>query len=138
MTEQTEQEVEAVPCDHDGRRHDAACHYSPESGWVTIPAPVSSGEAATGEVHDCATCTDCVHDGKRCCGCYDGACCKSPDWSAAPEEAWDVSRANAWDEGYIAGADDARRARHLTYPEDYSPNPYRPAPVVTPSAEGSE
>ena len=28
--------------------------------------------------HDCSTCDECVHDGKRCCGCYDGACCKSP------------------------------------------------------------
>ena len=26
-------------------------------------------------VHDCATCTDCLHDGHKCCGCYDGACC---------------------------------------------------------------
>lgn len=27
-------------------------------------------------VHDCETCTDCLHDGARCCGCYDGMCCQ--------------------------------------------------------------
>lgn len=26
--------------------------------------------------HDCASCDDCVHDGHKCCGCYDGACCR--------------------------------------------------------------
>ena len=26
--------------------------------------------------HNCATCEPCVHDGRRCCGCYDGACCQ--------------------------------------------------------------
>lgn len=26
--------------------------------------------------HDCAKCEDCLHDGHKCCGCYDGACCK--------------------------------------------------------------
>lgn len=29
--------------------------------------------------HDCSTCTDCLHDGQRCCGCYDGACCQTSD-----------------------------------------------------------
>lgn len=26
--------------------------------------------------HDCSTCPDCIHHGRRCCGCYDGACCR--------------------------------------------------------------
>jgi len=26
--------------------------------------------------HDCDTCTDCIHNGNRCCGCYDGDCCR--------------------------------------------------------------
>jgi len=26
--------------------------------------------------HDCSTCTACLHDGHKCCGCYDGACCQ--------------------------------------------------------------
>lgn len=26
--------------------------------------------------HVCAECADCLHDGQRCCGCYDGVCCK--------------------------------------------------------------
>jgi hypothetical protein len=26
--------------------------------------------------HTCASCPDCIHDGNRCCGCYDGACCR--------------------------------------------------------------
>lgn len=27
--------------------------------------------------HDCAACPDCIHDGNKCCGCYDGACCQT-------------------------------------------------------------
>jgi hypothetical protein len=26
--------------------------------------------------HDCAKCQDCLHDGHKCCGCYDGVCCR--------------------------------------------------------------
>ena len=26
--------------------------------------------------HRCETCPDCIHDGNKCCGCYDGACCR--------------------------------------------------------------
>lgn len=26
--------------------------------------------------HDCGSCRDCLHNGNRCCGCYDGACCR--------------------------------------------------------------
>lgn len=29
--------------------------------------------------HSCESCSDCLHDGAKCCGCYDGACCKSTD-----------------------------------------------------------
>jgi hypothetical protein len=36
---------------------------------VTLPEPPSE--------HECETCPDCLHDGNRCCGCYDGACCKA-------------------------------------------------------------
>lgn len=25
--------------------------------------------------HDCPSCADCLHDGNKCCGCYDEACC---------------------------------------------------------------
>jgi hypothetical protein len=28
------------------------------------------------EAHDCASCVECIHDGAKCCGCYDGVCCK--------------------------------------------------------------
>ena len=27
-------------------------------------------------VHDCEVCPDCLHDGNKCCGCYDGVCCQ--------------------------------------------------------------
>lgn len=27
--------------------------------------------------HDCAQCAECIHDGHKCCGCYDGACCQT-------------------------------------------------------------
>lgn len=27
-------------------------------------------------VHNCTTCEACIHDGRKCCGCYDGACCQ--------------------------------------------------------------
>lgn len=30
------------------------------------------------EEHDCASCVECIHDGHKCCGCYDGACCHQP------------------------------------------------------------
>lgn len=26
--------------------------------------------------HSCESCEDCLHDGFKCCGCYDGACCQ--------------------------------------------------------------
>lgn len=26
--------------------------------------------------HDCEDCTACLHDGHKCCGCYDGVCCE--------------------------------------------------------------
>lgn len=29
--------------------------------------------------HSCTTCADCIHDGNRCCGCYDGACCRATE-----------------------------------------------------------
>jgi hypothetical protein len=32
--------------------------------------------------HDCASCATCVHDGRRCCGCYDGVCCQSEPWKS--------------------------------------------------------
>ncbi len=60
------------------------------AGWtcptrcVELNHPGREHEQWMAGVHDCATCADCIHDGRRCCGCYDGACCKSPDWSAAP------------------------------------------------------
>jgi hypothetical protein len=42
--------------------------------WVTVPAiRAALGSAA----HDCGSCPDCLHDGHKCCGCYDGACCKA-------------------------------------------------------------
>lgn len=28
--------------------------------------------------HDCESCTDCLHEGNECCGCYDRACCQPP------------------------------------------------------------
>lgn len=37
------------------------------------------------EPHDCETCQECIHDGNKCCGCYDGACCQRsplPTWRA--------------------------------------------------------
>lgn len=38
-------------------------------------------EAAT--EHDCDTCADCIHDGHRCCGCYDGVCCRDSVFAPA-------------------------------------------------------
>lgn len=29
--------------------------------------------------HGCSQCDDCIHNGNKCCGCYDGACCKVRD-----------------------------------------------------------
>lgn len=26
--------------------------------------------------HDCESCEACLHDGQKCCGCYDGVCCQ--------------------------------------------------------------
>ena len=26
--------------------------------------------------HDCESCEACLHDGHKCCGCYDGVCCQ--------------------------------------------------------------
>lgn len=34
-----------------------------------------------GEAHDCESCVGCIHNGRKCCGCYDGACCQSPEWT---------------------------------------------------------
>jgi hypothetical protein len=28
-------------------------------------------------VHICGECADCLHDGNKCCGCYDNACCRA-------------------------------------------------------------
>lgn len=50
--------------------------------WVSIAGVVARLNAtlarhpAPEPAHDCESCADCVHDGNRCCGCYDGSCCK--------------------------------------------------------------
>lgn len=46
--------------------------------------------------HDCTTCADCIHNGTRCCGCYDGACCQheSRAWDA-DERTEPMSQQNA-------------------------------------------
>lgn len=28
------------------------------------------------EQHVCSKCAECIHDGRKCCGCYDGVCCQ--------------------------------------------------------------
>lgn len=33
-------------------------------------------QRSTDPTHDCESCEACLHDGHKCCGCYDGACCK--------------------------------------------------------------
>ena len=33
-------------------------------------------EADKPKPHECDSCADCLHEGNRCCGCYDGACCQ--------------------------------------------------------------
>ena len=40
--------------------------------WETVPG-------STDPTHDCESCKACLHDGNKCCGCYDGACCKPGD-----------------------------------------------------------
>lgn len=49
------------------------------------------------EGHDCATCPGCIHDGNKCCGCYDGACCQTSIKARTPGE-----RA-AFDDGLTSG-----------------------------------
>ena len=33
-------------------------------------------EADKPKPHGCESCADCVHDGGKCCGCYDDVCCQ--------------------------------------------------------------
>jgi hypothetical protein len=40
-----------------------------------IAAKAALDVAAYITPHNCAECSDCIHDGNKCCGCYDGACC---------------------------------------------------------------
>lgn len=45
--------------------------------WVEVVRLDRLRQAVAGSGwHDCATCEDCLHDGHKCCGCYDGACCQ--------------------------------------------------------------
>ena len=38
------------------------------------------------EPHDCESCAACVHNGQKCCGCYDGVCCQQTDQEARDDE----------------------------------------------------
>lgn len=50
--------------------------------WIECSRPDHASDVLGAHApHDCETCTDCLHDGHECCGCYDGSCChkKTPE-----------------------------------------------------------
>ena len=54
-----------------------------EAAHAALTALAAALSAQTG--HDCASCVKCIHDGHKCCGCYDGACCQAQSERAEVE-----------------------------------------------------
>jgi hypothetical protein len=61
------------PVDH----HAIADHWNAWDGWDITAEEAYACVAEEAGLHDCATCSDCLHDGNKCCGCYDNSCCQT-------------------------------------------------------------
>ena len=78
--------------------------------------------------HNCSTCPDCIHDGNKCCGCYDDACCQ-PEAPAATEDKADdgcdcvelCSMGPTCPGGILAGLDGAGCWRDATHGGNHAP-----------------
>lgn len=78
--------------------------YGEDYGWRRyshnyLPQARAALEAAAGvapqaDGHDCTSCQDCIHNGGKCCGCYDGVCCKEAVFPAPvqPSSTVDVDK----------------------------------------------
>lgn len=44
--------------------------------YVSPKAAERIGRPKTSGSHSCESCEACLHNGAKCCGCYDGACCQ--------------------------------------------------------------
>lgn len=53
----------------------ATGYLSAERDLRALLSDGGNPDTGAAQAHECSTCQDCIHDGKRCCGCYDGACC---------------------------------------------------------------
>lgn len=52
---------------------------SPEQFAQLVRTLASTAFAVLTGAHDCEACVDCLHGGRKCCGCYDGACCRESE-----------------------------------------------------------
>lgn len=43
--------------------------------------------------HQCESCEDCLHDGAKCCGCYDGVCCRESGRTPDTRPLYDILKA---------------------------------------------
>ena len=100
--------------------------------------------------HLCESCPDCLHDGGKCCGCYDSACCRESHPNAEVQRLRDENlnqkttldydvdyirdletrlrneKAAAWEDGYDSGVNDlANSPTPSGMSIDPERNPYR-------------
>ena len=43
--------------------------------------------------HSCESCEDCLHNGAKCCGCYDGVCCRESGRTPDTRPLYDILKA---------------------------------------------
>ena len=81
MSRSREREIDMVRA---AIRAEAPYDYRRETRWqydnrLAAAARDALANEPTDLAHDCESCEACLHDGHKCCGCYDGACCKPGD-----------------------------------------------------------
>ena len=91
------------------------CHSLPIVEVVADLAALAAAAPTPPQEHDCTTCVDCIHNGNKCCGCYDGVCCQGTNTFTLQEPRTHggnhapLGDGNWLTPGFCAGCDEERQ-----------------------------